>query len=185
MLPAERRLFDHALTFLSEMLISDNVEVGYALFDQLTLGSKLASINDANRRVLFEGEFSWGQAAYLDVALAAAIETVAILVELELESPIDDVSWRELVSDAVDERESNAGSGQPLSFACESALLSSIFLERYSGFRDDEAASVLDSEPGVANEVKGQMGLPIDYYTRIPVDPNVGEVRELLAAIFA
>ena len=56
MLPAERHLYDHALTFLVEMLISDNVDVGYSLFDQLTLGSKLASVKDVNRRVLFHEE---------------------------------------------------------------------------------------------------------------------------------
>ena len=111
------------------------------------------------------------------MALSAASETVAILVELELESPIHHVSWRELVSDAFDERESDAELSQQF---LPSTSLSSIFSEMHSGYRGDEARYVLDSEPSVANEIKVQMGLPMDYYTRVPADPMVEEVCELL-----
>ena len=182
MFSAERRLYDHTLTFLVEMLIADDVDTGYCLFDQQTLGAKLASINDVNRRVLFSEDFSWGQAAYLDVVLAASMHSLTILIELELESPTDDdPTWRELVVDAVHELGCEVDPDETSMFTWETLV--AFLLDRHSGFRDDEVRDVLDADPCLASELKKKLGLPFDYHTRIPADLSADEVCKLLSKL--
>jgi hypothetical protein len=125
--------------------------------------------------------------AVLEAAVGAVYETVRVMVEIEIDEPVENresPSWRELVLAACRER----GIEELLDAKSEdldewdvlvSCLADGVLWDE--DWKDNE--SLLDADPKASQAVKKLMGIDEAYYVAVPPDPTEKEMGGVWATL--
>jgi hypothetical protein len=187
---AEARLITDALGTLVDMVRDDHESLwqfGAPPFDNLQPNQKLALLAEVGRALLHEDQPMPKLAAVLEAAMGAVYETVRVMVDIEIDEPVENresPSWRERVLAACRER----GIEELLDAESEdldewdvlvSCLADGVLWDE--DWKDNE--SLLDADPKASQAVKKLLGIDEDYYIAVPPDPIDEEMEGVWATL--
>ena len=181
---AERQLYIESLSVVAEMLEDEQSVFGVSSFDQLTHGSKVATVFDASRALLCHRQIATKPAAYIDSAIVAIFRCCFSLIQMEIDEFLDgnpSYSWRRLVRQAV--IQSNI---KVPHWRCEIVEEWEIAIDalQLKVVRNEFAADhYLDLDPRTAKAAKLSARLPDDYFVKVSRDPPERHMPIYLEAI--
>ena len=187
---AEATLFREALATLVDMVRDDDEgmwQFNAPPFDDLQPNQKLAVLAQIGTALLREDEPMPRLAAVLEAAVGAIYETVRVMVEIEIDEPVENresPSWRERVLAACPEREiEELPDAQSEDLDKWDVLVASLA----DGVLWDEdwkdSESLLDADPEASGAVKKLLGIDEDYYIAVPPDPTDEEMEGVWATL--
>ncbi len=182
---AEERLFLESLGIVMLMLEDEQAEFGIPLFDALPHSSKLAALFDASRALLEKHRPLARRAAYIDAAFAAVHECTYSLIRMEVEESLNVHSsqyWRSLARNAALQAGIDCPAAANLDLLDWCLVKENLVLNVVH--EDFASEFCMDMDPYLASAIKQSVGLPDDYFIKIPDDPPAERVEAYKRMLF-